>query len=57
MMWLIHKITHIQYVYDYDVIVINPLECFFDIKGHAALDRNLGPWYNTLLSLFFLGDL
>ena len=23
--------------------IINPLECFFDSEGHAALDRNSGP--------------
>ena len=27
----------------------NPLECFFGIEGHVALDRNLGLVYNTLL--------
>ena len=29
--------------------MINPLECFFTIEGHIALDRNLGLGYNTLL--------
>ena len=27
---------------------MNPLECFFDTKGHVAIDRNPGPGYNTL---------
>ena len=31
------------------VMMINPLECFFNIKGHAALDRNPGLEYNSLL--------
>ena len=29
--------------------VINPFQFFFGIKGHVALDRNLGPGYDTLL--------
>ena len=29
--------------------LINPLYCFFGIKGYVALDRNPGPGYNTLL--------
>ena len=29
----------------------------FDIKCHAALDRNLGPRYNTLLSRLIQRDL
>ena len=29
--------------------LINPLEFFFSIKGHIALDRNLGPGNDTLL--------
>ena len=29
--------------------LIEWLECFFNLKGHAALDRNMGPGYNTLL--------
>ena len=29
--------------------LINLLECFLDIKGNVALDRNLGPGYDTLL--------
>ena len=28
--------------------LINSLGCFFSIEGHAALDRNPGPGYNTL---------
>ena len=31
--------------------LIDPLLCFFSIKGHAALDRNSGPGNNTLLLL------
>ena len=27
---------------------VNPLECFFNIKGHATLDSNWGLWYNIL---------
>ena len=30
-------------------MLINPLECFFGIKGHVALERNPGPGYNILL--------
>ena len=33
----------------YKPLLINPLECFFDSEGHVALDRYLGPGYNTLL--------
>ena len=29
--------------------LINPLKCFFGIKGYVALDRNQGLGYNTLL--------
>ena len=29
--------------------LINPLVCFLNTKGHAALDRNPGLGYNTLL--------
>ena len=29
--------------------LINPSECLFDMENHVALDRNLGPGYNTLL--------
>ena len=29
--------------------IINPLYCFFCIEGHLALERNLGPGYNTLI--------
>ena len=28
--------------------MINPLQCFFSIEGHIALDRNMGPGYDTL---------
>ena len=28
---------------------IYPLWCYFSSEGHAALDRNPGPGYNTLL--------
>ena len=37
--------------------VINPLKCFFDIEGHVALDRNLGPGHSTLLVRMIPGDL
>ena len=30
-------------------LMMYPLECFFDIKGHVVLDRNKGHGYNTLL--------
>ena len=36
---------------------VNSLECFFCIEGHGALDRNLGPGYNTLLSWLISADL
>ena len=29
--------------------LINPLECFFDIEYHVALDKNPGPGCDTLL--------
>ena len=31
------------------MIMINPLECFYAIQGHATLDRNAGLGCNTLL--------
>ena len=31
------------------MILINPLDCFFGIKGHAALDTNHGLGYNTII--------
>ena len=37
--------------------LVNPLECFFSIEGHVALDRNPGPGYNTLLLQLIRGDL
>ena len=37
--------------------MIDPLECFFGIEGHVALDRNPGPGYNTLLLRLIQGDL
>ena len=33
-----------------------PLECFLVIKGHATLDRNPGPGYNTLILCIILQD-
>ena len=38
-------------------LIINPLECFCGIEGHAALNRNPGPEYNTLLLRLIAGDL
>ena len=29
--------------------MINPLECFFGIEGHVALDRNPGLGHDALL--------
>ena len=37
--------------------MINPLECFFGIEGHVALDINPGPGYNTLLLRLISGYL
>ena len=37
--------------------LINPSECLFDMENHAALDRNLGPGYNTLLLRLIPEDL
>ena len=37
--------------------VINTLQCFFGIKCHVALDRNLGPGYNNLLLWLTPGDI
>ena len=39
------------------MIMINPLKCLFGIKGHVALDRNLGLGYNTLLLRLIPADL
>ena len=39
------------------MIMINPLECFFSIKGHVAVDRNPGPGYDALLLQLIPGDL
>ena len=30
---------------------------FFNVEGHVALDRNPGPWYDTLLLRLIPGDL
>ena len=38
-------------------MMINPLECFFSINGHVALDRNPGPAYNTLILRLIPRDL
>ena len=38
------------------MIMVNPLKCFFGIKSHVALDRNLGPGYNTQLLQLIPGD-
>ena len=38
-------------------IVINPLECFFGIEGHAGLNINPRQGFNTLLLRLILGDL
>ena len=35
----------------------NPLECFSNIEGHVALDRNLGLGYNTLLLRLIPGEI
>ena len=37
--------------------MFNPLECFFGSEGHVALDRNLGPGYDTLLLRMIPEDL
>ena len=39
------------------MMMINPLERFFGMEGHAALDRNPGPGYDTLLLQLILGNL
>ena len=39
------------------ISMINPLECFFGIEGHVALDRNPGLGYNILLLLSIPGDI
>ena len=36
--------------------MIDALECFFGIKGNAALHRNPEPRYKTLLLLLIPGD-
>ena len=38
-------------------VLINPLECFFGIDGHVAVDRNPGLGYNILLLRLIPGDL
>ena len=37
--------------------MVHPLECFFGIKCHAALDRNPGQRYNTQILQLTPGDL
>ena len=37
--------------------MINPLKRFFGIECYVALDRNLGPAYNTLILPLIPGDL
>ena len=37
--------------------LINPLECFFDIEDHVAVDRNLGTGCNTIILRLIQGDL
>ena len=37
--------------------LIDPFQCFDDIVGHAALDRNPGPGYDTLLLRLIPGRL
>ena len=39
------------------MITINPIECFFNIKGHVALDRNLRLVLSALLLRLIPGDL
>ena len=41
----------------YGLVWFNPLWCFFSNEGHVALDRNLGPGYDTLLLRMIPGDL
>ena len=38
------------------LIMINPLKCLFGSEGRVALDRNLGPGYDTLLLRVIPGD-
>ena len=51
-----YRVTNI-FIHSHFVIMINPLECFFGSEGHVALDRNLGPGYDTLLLRMIPGDL
>ena len=39
------------------VIMSNPLQCFFGIRGRVALDGNPGMGHNTLLLRLIPGDL
>ena len=39
------------------LVWFNLLKCFFGSEGHVALDRNLGPRYDTLLLRMIPGDL
>ena len=39
------------------MIIINPLQLFYGIESHVALDRNPEPGYNTLLLRLIPGDL
>ena len=38
-------------------IIINPLQCFFGIKGQVGIDRNQVMRYNTLLLQLIAWDL
>ena len=38
-------------------LIGNPLLCFFGSEGQVALDRNLGPGYDTLLLRLIPGDI
>ena len=42
---------------DDGLVWFNPLQCFFGSEGHVALERNLGPVYDTLLLQMIPGDL
>ena len=42
--------------FNVSMILNNPLKCFFDIKGHEALDRIPGPGYNTILLWLITGE-
>ena len=54
---MIQLTSRLLLAYTRGIIWFNPLWCFSGSEGHVALDRNLGPGYDTLLLRMIPGDL